>query len=42
MDDGLIAVTRPEWIKGAFDDLTGFFDRVGLWTNVGNTIGMLC
>ena len=26
----------------AFDVLTGLFDRVGLWTNVRKTVGMMC
>ena len=28
--------------QGAFDNLVGLFDRVGLQTNVGKTIGMFC
>ena len=29
-------------MKGVFNTLTGLFDRVGLMTNVSNTVGMLC
>ena len=28
--------------QGAFDNLVGLFDRVGLQTNVGKTVGMFC
>ena len=27
---------------GGFGTLTGLFDRVGLWTNVGNMVRMVC
>ena len=30
VDDGLVASTDPEWLQGAFDTLTGLFDRVEL------------
>ena len=42
VDNGLIASTRPEWLQGAFDTLTGLFDQVGLQTNIVKTVGMLC
>ena len=29
-------------MKGVFNTLTGLFDRVGLMTNVGKTVEMLC
>ena len=31
-----------ELIKGALDTLTGVFDRVGIWKNLGKIVGMLC
>ena len=33
-DDGLVTSTDPVWLQGAFDKLTGLFDRSGLWKNV--------
>ena len=42
LDDGLIASTYPECLQLAFDTLTGLFNRVGIWTNVKNTVGILC
>ena len=42
MDYGLVASTDPEWLQGVFYNLTGLLDRVGLQTNVGNTVGMVC
>ena len=41
-DDGLIACTRPEWLQGVFDVLTGLFDQVGLLTNLGKKVAMVC
>ena len=41
-DDGLVASTDPGWIHSVFDTLTGIFDRVGLWKNVRNTVGVVC
>ena len=41
-DDILVASTDPVWLHGAFDTLARFFDRVGLQTNAGETVGMLC
>ena len=37
-----MASTNPWWIQYAFDTLMGIFDRVGLWTNVRKTMGMVC
>ena len=39
---GLVASTDPVWLQGEFENITGLFDRVGIWTKIGNTIGMLC
>ena len=41
-DDGMVASSDPRWLQGAFNTLVGLFDRVSLWTNVGNTVGMVC
>ena len=41
-DDDMIALSDPRWLQGAFNILVGLFDRVGLRTNVGKTVGMVC
>ena len=41
-DDGMVASSDPCWLQGAFNTLVGMFDRVGLRTNVGETVGMVC
>ena len=41
-DDGMFASSDPRWIQLAFSTLVGLLDRVGLKTNVGNTVGMVC
>ena len=33
-DDGMVASLEPRWLQGAFSNLVGMFDRMGLWTNV--------
>ena len=38
----MVALLEPRKIKGAFSTLLGLFDRVGLETNVGKTVGMVC
>ena len=40
-ENGLVVSTNPDCLKGAFDTLTGLFDRVELRTNVGKTVGMI-
>ena len=32
----------PAWLQGAFNALVAIFDRVGLLTNVGKTVSMVC
>ena len=32
----------PAWIQGAFNALVAIFDRVGLLTNVGKMVSMVC
>ena len=39
--DGMVALLDPVWIQGAFNTLVGLFDRIGLRTNVGKTVGMV-
>ena len=41
-DDGMVASSEPLWLQGAFNTLVGLFDRVGLQTNFGKTVGMVC
>ena len=41
-DDGMVASSDPACLQGAFNALVGLFDRVGLQTNVGNTVSMVC
>ena len=38
----MVASSDPDWFQGAFNALVGLFDRVGLQTNVGKTVGMVC
>ena len=38
----MVASSDPCWIQGAFNNLVGLFDRVGLRTNVGKTASMVC
>ena len=38
----MIASSDPGWIQGEFSTLLGMFDRVGLKTNFGNTVEMVC
>ena len=40
-DDGLVSSTRSERLQRSFDVLTGLFDRVGLRTNMENTVGIV-
>ena len=41
-NNGMVASSDPAWLQGAFNALVGLFYRVGLKTNVGNTVGMVC
>ena len=42
MDDGIISYTRLAITQRVFGVLMDIFDRVGLHTNVGNTVNMVC
>ena len=41
-DDGMVVSSDPAWLQGAFTALVGLFDRVGLLTNAGKTVSMVC
>ena len=38
----MVASSDLLWLQGALNTLVGLFDRVGLRTNVGKTVGMVC
>ena len=40
-DDSMVDSSDPVCLQGAFNSLVGLFDRVGLQTNVGKTVGMV-
>ena len=41
-DDGMVVSSNPRWLQWAFNALVILFERVGLRTNVENTISMVC
>ena len=41
-DDGMLALSDPQWLQWAFTQLVGLFDRVGLNTNSGKTVSITC
>ena len=41
-DNCMVASSDPCCLQGAFNTLVGLFDRVGLRTNFGETVGMVC
>ena len=41
-DDGMLASSDPQWLRWAFTQLVGLFDRVGLNTNTGKMVSMTC
>ena len=41
-DDGMVASSDPRWLQWAFDALVSLFERMGLRTNVGKTVSMVC
>ena len=41
-DDGMVASSDPRWLQWAFYTLVSLFERVGLQTNVGKTVRMVC
>ena len=42
MHDSLVASTDPEYMQGALNTITRLFNRVGLRTNAGKAVRMLC
>ena len=40
-NNGMVTLSDPAWLQGAFTALVGLFDRVGLWKNVGKTVSMV-
>ena len=42
VDDGMVASLDPRWLQGDFITLVGLFNRVGLKTNIGKTVEMVC
>ena len=41
-DDEMVTSSDPQWIQWAFDTLVSIFERVGMQTNVGKTVSMVC
>ena len=41
-DNSMVALSDTRWLQGAFNTLIVLFDMVGLCTNVGKTVGMVC
>ena len=41
-NDGIDVLSDPAWLQGAFNALVSIFDRVGLLTNVGKKVSMVC
>ena len=40
-DNGMVASSDPRWLQWEFNTLVSIFERVGLRTNVGNTVSMV-
>ena len=38
----MVVSLDPAWLQGSFNALLAIFDRVGLMTNVGKTVSMVC
>ena len=41
-DNGMVVLSDPDWLQVAFNALVAIFDRVGLMTNVGKMVSMVC
>ena len=41
-DNGMVVLSEPAWLQGAFTALVGLFERVGLQKNVRKTVSMVC
>ena len=40
-EDGMVSSSDPQWVQSEFSTLVGLFDRVGMWTNYGKTVGIV-
>ena len=40
--DVIVVSLEPRWLQGGFSTLVGLFNRVGLKSNIGNTVVMFC
>ena len=38
---GVVASTDPVWLQSVFGFLTGMVDRLGFWTNIRKTVGVV-
>ena len=38
----MVALSDPRWLQGVFNTMVGLFERVGLQTNAGKTVGTVC
>ena len=38
----MFASSDLQWLQGVFSTLVGLFNRVGMYTNVGKTVSMVC
>ena len=38
----MVVSSDPAWLQRAFTALVAIFDRLGLMTNVGKTVSMVC
>ena len=41
-DDSMVVSLDPTWLQGTCNALVAIFDRVGLLTNVGKTVSVVC
>ena len=41
-NNGMVVTLDPAWLQGATNTLVAIFDRVGLLTNIGKTVSMVC
>ena len=41
-DYSMVASSDSRWLQWEFNALGSLFERVGLWTNVGKTVNMVC
>ena len=41
-DGGMVPSSDTIWLQGALSTMAGMFNRVGLKTNIGKTVGMVC